>query len=57
MRNKHNKPLIMFQPFGKGITLNAIETPSGPVDSTGRSFTIESAAKLINKLSTGALCC
>jgi len=46
MRNKHNKPLIMFQPFGKGITLNA----SGPVDSTGRSFTIESAAKLIKQI-------
>lgn len=47
MKSKSNKPLILFQPFGKGITLNAVETSNGPIDSTGRSFTIESAAKLI----------
>ena len=47
MRNKRNTPLIIFQPFGKGITLNAVATPTGPIDSTGRSFTVEDAAKLI----------
>ena len=47
MKSKRNKPLVLFQPFGKGITLNAVETPAGPIDNTGRSFTIESAAKLI----------
>lgn len=50
MRSKHNKPLIIFQPFGKGITLNAVETSAGPIDSTGRSFTVESAAKLIKQI-------
>jgi len=50
MRNKHNKPLMIFQPFGKGITLNNVETSAGPIDSTGRSFTIASAANLIKKI-------
>lgn len=50
MRDKHKKPLVIFQPFGKGITLNAVETQSGPIDSTGRSFTIELAAKLIKQI-------
>jgi ADP-heptose:LPS heptosyltransferase len=39
--------LIIFQPFGKGITLNAVQSPTGPVDATGRSFTIDAAAKII----------
>lgn len=47
MKSKRNKPLFVFQPFGRGITMNAIETPSGPVDTSGKSFTIEGAAKLI----------
>lgn len=47
MKSKRNKPLVIFQPFGKGITLNAVQSPSGPVDSTGRSFTIEDSVKLI----------
>jgi len=47
MKSKRNKPLIIFQPFGKGITLNAVQSSSGPVDSTGRSFSIQAAAKLI----------
>ena len=44
---RNNKPLIIFQPFGKGITLGAIETPTGPIDNSGRSFTIADAARLI----------
>ena len=50
MKSKRNKPLILFQPFGKGITLNAVESPSGPVDNTGRSFTIADAANLIKQI-------
>tara|TARA_B100000780_G_scaffold77214_1_gene52149 strand:+ start:4741 stop:5697 length:957 start_codon:yes stop_codon:yes gene_type:complete len=51
MKSKRgNKPMIVFQPFGKGITLGAIESPSGPVDSSGRSFTLETASKLIQKI-------
>jgi ADP-heptose:LPS heptosyltransferase len=50
MKSKRNKPMIMFQPFGKGITLNAVQTATGPVDSTGRSLSINSAAKLIKLL-------
>ena len=47
MRSKRNTPLFVFQPFGRGITLQAIQTPTGPIDTTGKSFTIEAAAKLI----------
>lgn len=47
MRSKRNKPLFVFQPFGRGITMNAVESPAGPVDTSGKSFTIEGAAKLI----------
>lgn len=50
MRNRRKKPLIVFQPFGRGITLNAIESPSGPFDTTGKSFTVEGAAKLIKQI-------
>lgn len=49
MKSKRNsKPLLIFQPFGKGITLGAIESPTGPVDGSGRSFTIADAARLIS---------
>jgi hypothetical protein len=47
MRSKRNTPVIVFQPFGKGITLNAVQGPTGPIDTTGKSFTIDSATKLI----------
>lgn len=47
MKSKRNKPLIIFQPFGRGITLNAVQSPTGPIDTTGKSFTVEGAAKLI----------
>lgn len=50
MRSKRNTPVLLFQPFGKGITLNAVQAASGPVDSTGRSFSINSAAKLIKQI-------
>ena len=50
MKSKRNKPLILFQPFGKGISLNAVQSASGPVDATGRSFSIESASKLIKNI-------
>lgn len=45
---RNNKPLIIFQPFGKGITMGALETPTGPIDNTGRSFTLAQAARLIS---------
>jgi hypothetical protein len=47
MKNKRKTPLFIFQPFGRGITMQAIQSPSGPVDMSGKSFTVESAAKLI----------
>jgi ADP-heptose:LPS heptosyltransferase len=50
MKSKSKKPILLFQPFGKGITLNAVQSTAGPIDSTGRSFSIESAAKLIKHI-------
>ena len=47
MRQKNKKPVFIFQPFGKGITTQAMQSSTGPVDGSGRSFTVESAAKLI----------
>jgi|TARA_B110000908_G_scaffold85638_1_gene102327 hypothetical protein len=47
MRSKRGTPLFIFQPFGRGITLQAIQSPSGPIDTSGKSFTVEGAAKLI----------
>jgi hypothetical protein len=47
MRSQRNTPLFIFQPFGRGITMNAVESPTGPIDTSGKSFTVEGAAKLI----------
>lgn len=47
MRSKRGTPLFIFQPFGRGITMQAIQSPAGPIDTSGKSFTIEGAAKLI----------
>ncbi|MDB4257172.1 hypothetical protein N9827_00765 [bacterium] len=47
MRSQRGTPLFIFQPFGRGITMQAIQSPSGPIDTSGKSFTIEGAAKLI----------
>jgi hypothetical protein len=47
MRQKNKKPVFIFQPFGKGITTQVTQSTTGPVDGSGRSFTVESAAELI----------
>jgi hypothetical protein len=47
MQSKRNKPIVVFQPFGRGITQNVIQSPTGPIDTSGKSFTVESAAKLV----------
>jgi len=47
MRSQRGTPLFIFQPFGRGITMQAIQSPAGPIDTSGKSFTIEGAAKLI----------